>query len=374
VKKRGRKRSSRHLPAHINQDKLPDRVWYDKTGAGKWMLKYKDDATGKWRSKRICSGLATLAEIWQATEAREKHIATTFADLSNEFQQTLAWRKLSPLTQRDYIDCHNSITTRKTARGALGSEPISQWTTGLVRKYRDKRGEESESRANKELAYIKRVFSWAYEYEKIKFNPATGVKKLTIKPRQHYAEDKDYQFMLQIARQSNYWYVPYCMEIAYLCRMRLCEVLDLTDANQLDNGLLIKRRKNSKTNITEWTPRLRDAWDQATKTRNDILQKRHQPHPIIPDKRYIFISARTGNRIQPSSLKTALSRIGNLAEKTAAENGIEFTRFTFHDLKRKGISDTTGDKLKASGHRSANMLNVYDVKPDLVKPAGDNKK
>jgi len=37
------------------------------------------------------------------------------------------------------------------------------------------------ARANKELAYIKRIFSWAYEYEKIKTNPTLGVKKLTIK-------------------------------------------------------------------------------------------------------------------------------------------------------------------------------------------------
>jgi hypothetical protein len=42
--------------------------------------------------------------------------------------------------------------------------------------------------------------------------------------------------------------------------------------------------------------------------------------------------------------------------------GIEFNHFTFHDLKRKGISDTEGDKMKASGHRSPEMINVFDVK------------
>ena len=38
-------------------------------------------------------------------------------------------------------------------------------------------------------------------------------------------------------------------------------------------------------------------------------------------------------------------------------------RFTTHDLKRKGVSDAEGDKLAASGHRSAAMLRVYDVLP-----------
>lgn len=334
------------------------------------MLRYKDEAAGKWRSKRLCSGLATLAEIWQAVEAQQQRLISTFASLSSEFQTTLAWRKLSPLTHRDYLDCHHSIISRKTANGQLGDEPLSKWTTGLVRKYRDKRGETSESRANKELAYIKRVFSWAYEYEKIKFNPATGVKKLSIKPRQHYAEDSDYYFMLEIAKQSNYWYAHVCMEIAYLCRMRMSEVLDLTDANALDHGLLIKRRKGSRDNIVEWNDRLSAAWDTAVKTRNRILRDRKQPHPIDPDRRFIFISERTGNRIATSSLKTALSRIGQAAEKEAADRGIPFQRFTFHDLKRKGVSDTTGDKQRASGHRSASMLNIYDVEVAVVKPAG----
>jgi hypothetical protein len=40
-------------------------------------------------------------------------------------------------------------------------------------------------------------------------------------------------------------------------------------------------------------------------------------------------------------------------------------------LKRKGVTDTTGNKQEASGHRNASMLNIYDVKPSLVRPAGE---
>lgn len=66
----------------------------------------------------------------------------------------------------------------------------------------------SAIRAYKEIASIKRVFSWAYEYEyeyeKVKFNPTSRVKNLTVKARQDYAEDQDYQFMLYVARASIY--------------------------------------------------------------------------------------------------------------------------------------------------------------------------
>jgi hypothetical protein len=50
---------------------------------------------------------------------------------------------------------------------------------------------------------------------------------------------------------------------------------------------------------------------------------------------------------------------------------VQYTHFTFHDLKRKGVTDTDGNKQDASGHRSAAMLNIYNVKPIIVKAAGE---
>lgn len=42
-------------------------------------------------------------------------------------------------------------------------------------------------------------------------------------------------------------------------------------------------------------------------------------------------------------------------------------QFTSQDLKRKGVSDFAGDKLKASGHRVPKMLEIYGVKIDEVE-------
>ena len=368
MKRPGRKRESKSIPEHINVDKLPDHVWFNQSGAGKWMLNYYDEFHHR-KNKRICGPDATLSEIWQAYEAQQIKKIATFTTLSLEFQQTHIWNKLSPLTQKDYINCHRTIISRDTSTGKLGDLSLKQWTVGLIRKYRDKRAEESESRANKELSYIKRVFAWAYEYEKVPINPGTGVKKLTIAPRQHYADDRDYHYLLNIAKLSAYWYVPYAMELAYLCRMRMCEVLDLTDANEQDNGLIIRRRKGSKTNITEWQPRLRAIWDDLKQKRNGIFQDRKQPHPIRADNRYLFISERTGDKLDISSMQTAMQRVTEMAEDQAKKGGVEFNRFTFHDLKRKGISDTTAsERMASAGHRSPEMMRVYDVKPDVVKP------
>ena len=52
--------------------------------------------------------------------------------------------------------------------------------------------------------------------------------------------------------------------------------------------------------------------------------------------------------------------------KKAVECGIE--RFTFQDLKAKGVSDFDGDKKKASGHKSEAMVAVYDRKITEIEP------
>jgi integrase len=99
------------------------------------------------------------------------------------------------------------------------------------------------------------------------------------------------------------------MEIAYLCRMRLAEVVDLTDADERPEGLYIRRRKGSKDNITEWNPRLENAWKAAKDMRSKILAEKRIPPRIKPEERLIFISERTGDRLVVSSLKTAKARI-----------------------------------------------------------------
>ena len=82
-------------------------------------------------------------------------------------------------------------------------------------------------------------------------------------------------------------------------------------------------------------------------------------------------SERTGDKIVVDSLKTAIGRITIATKQAAKEQGINWIPFTFHDLKRKGVSDTSGNKQDASGHRTASMMNVYDVRMKTVKPSNE---
>ncbi|MBD9358044.1 hypothetical protein [Methylomonas albis] len=83
------------IPTDIEARKLATGVWWDKSGSGKWMFKYKDPDLGKWRSKRLISPKSSLAEIWQAYESLSVPMAATFASISLDFQLTPIWRKLA---------------------------------------------------------------------------------------------------------------------------------------------------------------------------------------------------------------------------------------------------------------------------------------
>lgn len=73
-----------------------------------------------------------------------------------------------------------------------------------------------------------------------------------------------------------------------------------------------------------------------------------------------------------TSLDTAWQRFITLA---IADGEIDSEkRFALHDLKRRGVTNTTGtraDKQEASGHRDAKMMDVYDLNVPTVSPSAD---
>jgi hypothetical protein len=161
------------------------------------------------------------------------------------------------------------------------------------------------------------------------------------------------------------------MELAYLCRLRGIEVVTLTDANALEEGILTNRRKGSRDNIVRWTPRLRAVWEGAKAVRAKTWEHRKIPIPITASKRFIIVASH-GGPLRKSSLDTAWQRFITLA---IAEGDIDpEDRFGLHDLKRRGVTDTSGtraDKQEASGHRDPKMMDIYDLSVPTVSPSAE---
>ncbi|MBU0730404.1 MAG: hypothetical protein KKA70_11745 [Proteobacteria bacterium] len=326
-------------------EKLPPYVYLAK---GRYIWRpYEDGKLGK--EIRLCNEKASFAEIWSAYETITGQERNTLRWLLNEYTISDQYGKLASSTRKVMEYQKNIICSTQLRDGRnFGTLPLKLISPGLIRKYLDKRAKTAPIMGNREIALISMAWSWARERDICGENPCLGVRKIQETPRDRYVTDDEYKLVYKLAIKTAPPYIPIGMEIAFLCRARLGEILDLQDTNLLEDGLLLQRSKKSKTQIITWSPRLKAAIKAAQKLKG------------VSWRKYILHN-KHGLRIKEHAFKSAWQRLIH----RCLEKGLE-ERFTFHDLKAKGVSDFEGDKQLASGHKTAAMVEVYDRKPKNV--------
>lgn len=383
MEKRGRKRKfNPKIPAHINQEKLPDNCYWDNSGQGHWYTTYKNEA-GEQRRKRIAGPTVTLSELHKTIEDFNGTDLYTFNWLTNSFQKSKDFLGLEKGTQKDYRYCSDIIAKHPTKKNTLlGTAGLNQWTKPMVRKLMDQLIEQrGPSAANHSLRYLRRLLGWGLERGYVSQNFASGVKQAKETPKQQYVDHSVFNLVLNFAKESGSKtinaknscpeYLWPIMEIAYLCRLRGIEIVTMNESHYTELGALCERRKGSRTNIAIWNDRLKTAWNSLIARRNAIWKKKKRPIPVKPEDRPLIVT-KSGDAIKKSSVNSAWQRF----IVSAIDTGVitEQERFSLHDLKRKGITDTEGtraDKQDASGHRSQRMMDTYDKSIPVVKPSGE---
>lgn len=264
----------------------------------------------------------------------------------------------------------------------LGDLAVKKFTAALVQRIVDRVADEgTPSKAAHALRYLRRVLQWGRNRGFLEVNPALGIEAPIERKQRRLPRHNVMDVLIdratargRLARNEPGGcpeYLASVMELAYLCRLRGIEVVTLTDANELDAGLLTNRRKGSRDNIVRWTPRLRTVWDSAKALRAKTWEHRRTAIPISPSRRPIIVASH-GGPLRKSSLDTAWQRFITLAIADGTITPEE--RFALHDLKRRGITDTVGtraDKQEASGHRDPKMMDVYDLSISVVSPSAD---
>lgn len=336
-------------------NRLPPNVY-----AAKGRYVYRKSEGGKLGKETVlCRTDAPLSELWKAYEdmGKAEQPQRTLAWLMAQYLDSANFLRLAPRTQKDYRGYAERIGQTKLANGdVFGSIEINRITRGTMQRYHDRRAKDAPTQANRNVKFLSSCWEWALNRDLAKENPCKGLELAKETPKTIYVNDGAYQFVLGFAARE-YAYLPIIMELAYLCRMRTSEVLDLTRADILQEGLMVRRRKGSRDTITEWTPRLRAAVDAALALPRKVALIRSEKNHLIPGK--------TGGRMLETTVQTAWDRM----IKRALTAGLT-QRFSLHDLKAKGVTDTEGDKQTASGHRTRQMVDVYDRLPAIVKPAG----
>lgn len=323
----------------IKFQKLPKYV-YNNNGT----IVYRPRIDGQMQKPvRLGNSKTPLSEIWSAYELITGQAKDTLQYLIDEYKKSDSFNSLN--SKKAINQAFDRLLSAPIGHGkTFGLIRITEISPGVIRKYLDYR---NNSSGNREISYLSSAWSWCYERDIVThINPCKGIRKKHNPPRDRYVTDEEFKIVYNLAPK----YIQIAMNLAFLCRMRIGEILDTRVKDMKPEGLIVRRSKGSNDALTHWS-------DELKKTVNSGLkgQLRVPEMPIVNNGK--------GSPIRKSAFSTAWQRLMN---KAIAEKKIN--RFTFHDLKAKGVSDFTGDKQKASGHKSVKMVEIYDRKMIEIAP------
>ena len=279
------------------------------------------DGKQKWgKTIRLADDTVPMSELWSIYEGlgqAEKDTVRWMMDLYLGSQQ---FERLKPKTKKDYLAAAEKICSKPVGSKTFGESRLNRVTKRTIRDYLDTYPHPVA--ANRHIAVLKSAWSWCEERHDIPENPCKSVKLNREEPRQRYVSDDDYETVLRMAPPP----IQQMMELAYLLRGRLSEVLNIRVEDIHDDYLEFNRLKGSEGELCTLSDRLRAAL-------SDVRGGDYVCH-----------------QYSQSAFRSAWRRLQGHMKKVGIDP------FPFHDLKAKGVSD---HETNFAGHRSPNMKKVY---------------
>lgn len=290
--------------------------------------------------------------------------------LSDKYMASRKFSKLRQTTQQDYIvKLRKFLSFESKIVGAgnkpllVGDWPVASITQPKLRQLLDAmlsdyeaKGMSGKSTVNGQFRVFSAMMAYGLQYFEtlgLPSNPCIGIDLFKENQRNRYVSDQEFELQWNFAISTGPDYLPWTFEFAYLLASRSVEVGDLLKTSATDTGIVVERRKGSKTNLVAWSPRLRIAYEQAL----ELSAKRGKESP------YLLTSA-NGEKLSHSTLQSAMARL----KKKMAAAGMGKVYWSLHDLKRKGISDAKNKNI--GGHKTVEMQQRYDIKMEIIQPPG----
>ncbi len=208
-----------------------------------------------------------------------------------------------------------------------------------IAQYLDIRGVKAPIRANREISLLSHMFSYAMRWGQLDRNPCLGVAKHTEKGRDRYITDQEFESVKKIASDL----ISTVMDFAYITALRKGDILTLRLNQITDEGVWITQSKTGSKQLYEWTNGLHDVVNRAKQLKRPIRGL------------YLFCT-RQGQPYSSSGFKAMWQRV---QVKWAESGG---TRFTFHDIRAKALTDAKRMGLDAqslAGHATSAMTEHY---------------
>lgn len=209
------------------------------------------------------------------------------------------------------------------------------------------RGQESPTRANREIALFSTLFNRLLGAGIVDRNPCQGIERNDETPRDRLVSDAEFRAFLKFCwrRGDAGQRLALAAYLAYLTGKAQGQILKLTRHQITPAGIEFSARKRGAGTLVLWTRRLRRMVRYALA----------MPCDVVP---LYVIHNQSGSAYTSDGFKSNWQRAMNDWCKTGRE------RFTFHDLRAKTVTDVTEQGRRASeltGHRQeATVARVYD--------------
>ena len=319
---------------------MPERVYFKK---GRYVY------VESWKpyvEHFLCGGDATKHQVWTAHERVTNVENNSLNALVAAYLSSEEFDRLSRTSQKHYSYLLNQACDWEMPRlkAPFGTLKISEIGNKTIQSAYDQ--QTPNVSRNRRFKILKIVFGWGLQrFNGVERNPVQGLRLMKEPPRDRYVTDDEYEFIYALASPT----LKLMMEGAYLLRARRAELSRLeTLKNVSEKGVLIERTKDSWDGVVTWSPRLK-SWVSSCLSHNSSRTSRY------------LIHNQNGGPISKPALDSMWRRVW----AKAAMYGACPPRFTFHDLKAKGITD---HPQKEGGHKSAKMRAVYDRENRLELP------
>lgn len=237
--------------------------------------------------------------------------------------------------------------------------PIESVKPKHVYQYRDLRGHQGKSAANRDIEVLSHAFTKAIEWGLCEDHPVKGkVRKFSTPPRKRYIEDWEIKEALTVASPFLVAYI----RMKLLTGLRRGDLLAIKLSDLHENGIHVTPRKTANSTgkriIISWSDELRSAVDDVRKLQKKVfsiwLFHTRQGQPYINEGGYAAGFSSIWQRF-----------MGRVLTKTKVTE-----RFTEHDLRAKVASDTDSEHARRLlGHATSEITEkVYRRRPEVIHP------
>ncbi|CDF82618.1 phage integrase family protein [Pseudomonas knackmussii B13] len=191
--------------------------------------------------------------------------------------------------------------------------------------------------ANRMLSFLRTVFSYAVEWQRVDANPCIGIRRHVEKKRERYITDDEFLAICAVSTEN----MRVIYQMAYLTGQRINDVLGIKLSDISDEGIAFKQQKTGKRLIVAMTP---DIDDVITRTK------------ALPRSARGLTLFTTRTTCKPVIYETVKQQFKKACERAGVKDA------TLHDLRAKAITDTKNqgnNPQLLAGHSDPRMTDRY---------------